>query len=474
MVPITPVDPLGSGVAGTVLEAWKTAMLALWNAGLWLLGIVLQLVDGLLTPDLSESGPAGAAYRVTFWFAAGLVVIMLLIQLGVGLVRRDGRGLATALWGCGKFIVVWAAWIGYGAAVVSACGGLTRTLLRELLRVDRWAEWRPQLILGAEQVIDVTVATVLGLLGVLLWVSALAHLVMMMGRAATLLVLAAVTPVTAAGLVGDAGRAWFWRSLRWFHAAALTPVLTALLLGVGVQITTGTAQGLAEGPARAVGTALPGVMLILVSSLAPLALFRLLAFVDPATPAGVTLRQGLAAVHDLRSLAQLRPPQLGRPDEPDTVTPAADAGEIDRYAIAEGSLADAGTPNGTAPPQSAAPDPATASPSVIASAGGNGGPTPASSAQASTPPASAPPASTGAAGTGAAQPSVSSDPLRDPGDTTQDPPPASSGATPSTAAGSGGTSLTRTATSGTTAAAPAGSPGASTAGAAATVPVVPV
>jgi hypothetical protein len=37
------------------------------------------------------------------------------------------------------------------------------------------------------------------------------------------------------------------------------------------------------------------VILILISSVAPLALFKLLAFVDPNTSSGAALRMGLAA-----------------------------------------------------------------------------------------------------------------------------------------------------------------------------------
>jgi type IV secretion system protein TrbL len=291
-----PVAPLSGPTGDLVLQVWTTAMLGLWSAGLWTLRVVLVLEDRLLTPDLSEGGPASAAYRVTFWLAAALAGLLLLVQIGLVLLRRDARSLGAALWGCGKFVVVWAVWLAYGAAVVAACGGLTRALLRELLRVDRWSDWQPGLELDLETAVDATVATVLGLLGLVLWLAALGHVLLMVTRAATLLVLAAVTPVAAAGLVGEAGRSWFWKSVRWFHAAALTPVLVALLIGVGVQTTSGVAAELADGPARAVGTALPGVLLILVSCFAPMALFRLLAFVDPATPAGVQVRQ---AVNDL-------------------------------------------------------------------------------------------------------------------------------------------------------------------------------
>lgn len=330
-----PVGPLSGPAGDLVLQVWTTAMLGLWTAGLWTLRLVLVLEDGLLTPDLSEGGPASSAYRVTFWLAGALAGVLLLVQIGLVLLRRDARSLGAALWGCGKFVVVWAVWLAYGAAVVAACGGLTRVLLRELLGVRRWSDWQPGLLLDPGSVVDATVATVLGLLGLVLWLSALGHVLVMVARAATLLVLAAVTPIAAAGLVGEAGRSWFWKSVRWFHAAALTPVLVALLIGVGVQTTTGVPSGLADGPARAVGTALPGVLLILVSCFAPLSLFRLLAFVDPTTPAGVQARQAVGDLVQARSL--LTQPMFTAPDASGTQAPNQDPGDQRRTA-AQGQL----------------------------------------------------------------------------------------------------------------------------------------
>jgi hypothetical protein len=142
----------------------------------------------------------------------------------------------------------------------------------------------------------------LGLMGLLLWLAAIGHLLVMLTRAGALMVLVATTPISAAGLVSDAGRSWFWKSLRWFHAAALTPVLMVVVLGVGMQMTTGVATGFADKTQAAVGTALPGVVLILIGCFAPLALFKLLAFVDPGTPSGAALRQGLAAQGGLQGL----------------------------------------------------------------------------------------------------------------------------------------------------------------------------
>lgn len=292
-----------AGAAGKVVaDGWTSAMLGVWNAGLWGMRLVLNLMDAFLTPDVSASGPAAVVYQTTFWIAGVLVVILAMIQLGVAAFRRDGKALATVLVGVAQFGLVWVAWVSYGVVVIAACGGLTRALMQALLRVDSWSAWQPWAAFGTEDIVDGTVATVLGLMGMLLWLAALGHLLAMLTRAGALLVLVATTPISAAGLVGDTGRAWFWKSLRWFHAAAFTPVLMVLVLGIGVQMTTGVATGFTDSTQAAIGTALPGVVLICIGCFAPLALFKLLAFVDPGTSSGAAMRQGLAAQGGLQGL----------------------------------------------------------------------------------------------------------------------------------------------------------------------------
>jgi hypothetical protein len=292
-----------AGAAGKVVaDGWTAAMLGLWNAGLWAMRLVLNIMDAFLTPDLSENGPGADIYRTTFWIAGALVLIMVMIQFGVAAIRRDGKSLATLLVGGAQFTIVWAAWVAYGVAVIAACGGLTRALMDSLLKVNSWSAWQPWAPFTTGDIVDGTVATVLGLMGLLLWLAAIGHLLVMLTRGGALMVLSATTPISAAGLVADAGRSWFWKSLRWFHAAAFTPVLMVLVLGVGIQMTTGVANGLADKTQAAIGTALPGVILILISCFAPMALFKLLAFVDPGTSSGAAVRNGLAAQGGLQGL----------------------------------------------------------------------------------------------------------------------------------------------------------------------------
>ncbi|EWT06800.1 hypothetical protein N864_16800 [Intrasporangium chromatireducens Q5-1] len=302
MDPISVFTLLAGTASKVVADAWTVAMLGLWNAGLWVMRIVLNLMDAFLTPDLSEAGPAATVYQVTFWAAGALVVAMAAVQLGVAAVRRDGKSLATVLVGVGQFAIVCAGWIVYGVAVVTACGGLTRALMERLLSVSSWSQWQPWGPLKVTDLLDATVATVLGLMGLLLWLAAIGHLLVMLTRAGALLVLVVTTPISAAGLVSEAGRSWFWKSLRWFHAAAFTPVLMVLVLGLGVQLTTGVASGLADGAQSAIGIALPAVILILIGVVSPLALFKLLAFVEPGTHSGAALRNGLSAQGGIQNL----------------------------------------------------------------------------------------------------------------------------------------------------------------------------
>ena len=67
---MNPFKYLASEAGKVIADGWTSAMLGLWNAGLWALRLVLNIIDSLLTPDLSANGPAASAYRTTFWLAA--------------------------------------------------------------------------------------------------------------------------------------------------------------------------------------------------------------------------------------------------------------------------------------------------------------------------------------------------------------------------------------------------------------------
>ncbi|MBV6728201.1 type IV secretion system protein [Nocardioides daeguensis] len=297
-----PFEAIGDVIAKAAADAWTAAMLAIWNSGLFVLRIVLTFSELFLTPDLSADGPGKDVYAFTLWLALALVVILAMIQLGAAAFKREGKSLARAFIGAGQFVVVCACWFGYCVMIVAACGAITKALMKSLLKVQTWPDWDPLGGLGIDDITDAGVATALAFLGIFLWLAAIGHVLVYLARAASLLVLTATGPLSAAGLVSDFTRSWFWKSLRWFHAAAFTPVLMVMVLGIGVQFADGVAAHLAEDAAKAFGTALPAVMTILISVVAPLALFKLLAFVDPGTPSGASFRQGMAIQGGLQGL----------------------------------------------------------------------------------------------------------------------------------------------------------------------------
>ncbi len=299
---LNPFTYLGNAAGKIVADGWTAAMLGIWNAGLWLLKLILGIEDDFLVPDLSEDGPLRGIYPYTFWVAGSLVLILLMTQLGVAAFRRDGQTLARMLVGGAQFVMVWICWVVYAVAVLAAAGGLTRALMESLLHVNAMDAWQPWTGFSTSDITDGTIATVLGVLGFLLVFSAFGHLLVMLARGASLLVLAATNPIAAAGLVWEGGRSWFWKAFRWFHAAAFTPVIMMLMLGLGVQATSHVALSGTDSLQKAIGTAVPGVMLILVGCFAPLALFKLLAFVDPGTSSGAAMRAGLSAQGGLQGL----------------------------------------------------------------------------------------------------------------------------------------------------------------------------
>jgi hypothetical protein len=308
MIPLpNPFDLMGSVAGKIVVDGWTAGMLAIWNGGLWLLRLVLGWVDSLLSPDLSEHGPAAELYRVTFWLAGVVLLVMVIVQIGIAAGRRDGKGLARALIGVGQFAIVWGGWIGYTVAVTAACSGLTRALMESLMNVTSWGAWQPWTPIDPKDITDAATATVLGLMGLLVWLAAIAHVIVMLTRAAALMVIVATTPIAAAGLANDTTRAWFWKAFRWFHAAALTPVVVVLVTGIGMKFAEGVANGQSTGALQAIATAVPAVVLICVASFSPLALFKLLAFVDPGTASGAAMRAGMTAVGGLQGLLRGNP-----------------------------------------------------------------------------------------------------------------------------------------------------------------------
>ncbi len=304
--PFNPFGVVSDAASQVVTDGWTRIMLSLWNSGVWLLKLVLHIEDYFLTPDISADGPARPVYQATMWLGLSLMIIMVMVQLGTAAIRRDGKSIGRALIGTAQFVIVWVISIAYATAVIVACAGLNKAFLQALFGVNSLGEWDPWAPFTGQDVSNAVIATVLGLLGMLVWLAGIAHLLVMLTRAGALIVLAVTTPISAAGLVSEVGRGWFWKSLRWFHAAAFAPVLMTLMMGMGIQLASGAAAGMADSAQAGIATALPAVVMILTSTVSPVALFKLLAFTDPGTSSGAAVRAGMSAIGGLGGLLQGR------------------------------------------------------------------------------------------------------------------------------------------------------------------------
>lgn len=290
-IDLNPIDWLGDAASAAVAGVWKAAMVALWSAGLWLLTLASQVIDAFTTPDLSAEGPMGAVLPTTLWIGASIAAIMMFVQLTVALIRRDGQSLGRVLLGVAQFGLVWVGYLGMAGALVAAAAGLSRGILRAMLDIDSLSAFDPSNSWPRE-VVDTTVATVLGISSLLLLIPAsFFYLVIMFVREAALIILAATAPISAGGLLSDSTRAWFWKSLRWFISCLLISPVASLVLGIGVQLSAGVVTGNGDSTAQAAGTAIVGAVMIAIGAVCPLVLFRLLAFVDPGTASGAALRQ---------------------------------------------------------------------------------------------------------------------------------------------------------------------------------------
>ena len=316
-IDLNPLHWLGSAASAAVGDVWKAAMTGLWSAALWLLQLAFKIIDAFTTPDLTAHGPMGAVLPTTLWIGATVAVLMMFVQLTLALVRRDSQSLGRVLLGVAQFGLVWAGYLGVAAGMVAAAAGLEKGILAQMLHVDTLsgvdlsANW-------PTKIGDVTLATVLGVLSILIVIpAAFFYVLIMFVREAALIILVATAPISAAGLVSDTGRVWFWKTLRWFFSCLLISPCAALLLGIGVKLSAGVINPPAPptgGNIKDLGTyatqmntahagmAVIGCIVIAIGAVCPLILFRLLAFVEPGTASGAALRQSWADAGGLPGL----------------------------------------------------------------------------------------------------------------------------------------------------------------------------
>ena len=287
---IDPLTWLGQGAADAASDVWQQAMISLWSSALFLLELAFRLIDALSTPDLSSNGPVASILPTTLWIGLTVAVLLMFLQLATSIARRDGASIGRLMLGVVQFGVVWAGYLGVAAGFMAAANGLQHALLHSMLNIDTLSNFNPTTHFP-RSVGDATLATVLGVLSISLVIpAAFFYLLIMLVREAAIVILIATAPISAAGLLNDSTKCWLWKSLRWYISCLLIAPTTALVLGIGVKLSSGVITGV-SGSAAAAGQAVIGVVVIAIGAFAPMTIFRLLAFVEPGTASGAALRQ---------------------------------------------------------------------------------------------------------------------------------------------------------------------------------------
>jgi type IV secretion system protein TrbL len=297
MIDLNPLDWLGDQAKETLADGFTSMMMGLWSAGMWLLKTAFDLIDNF-TPNVADPD-LNKLYGVTLWIALAIALVMAFGQIGLAVLRQDGRGFGTLAAGIVQYGVVVVCWVGVCAGIITATSEITKGILDALLGVESFSGYSAGD--GFVDTVSGTVqAAVLGVCSLFVLVpAAFGHMIIMLVRSAALLILTATMPIAAAGALSEGSKSWMWKSIRWFLTCALMEPLLALVLGLGTQFAwAGMPDGAAAGgssSAENIGTSVVGSVILLVACFTPLVLFRLLAFVDPGTASGASFRSTMNA-----------------------------------------------------------------------------------------------------------------------------------------------------------------------------------
>jgi len=309
IVPMIELDPLkwlGGKAKEGLADGFTSMMLGIWSAGVWLLKTAFGLIDNF-TPSV-EDPDLDKLYSVTLWIGLAIALVAAFGQIGLAVLRQDGRGFGTLAAGVVQYGVVLSCWIGVCAGLITAASELTEGILDTLLGVDSFSGYA-----AGDDFVDKVSGTVqaatLGICSLFILIpAAFGQMVIMMVRSAALLILVATMPITAAGALSEGTKSWMWKSIRWFLACVLMEPLLALVVGMGTQFAwagmpDGSEQDQPVGDkilhfastSENIGMSVVGSIIMLVACFMPMVLFRLLAFVDPGTASGASFRSTMSA-----------------------------------------------------------------------------------------------------------------------------------------------------------------------------------
>ncbi|MDR1432015.1 MAG: hypothetical protein LBI99_07825, partial [Propionibacteriaceae bacterium] len=279
-----PFGALADAIINVAEQFLAKICLMFWEGCIAIWAFFQGVLDLVTKVDLDAGNdhPLGKVLPTTMWIALALATVLLVGQLMITLARRDGKQLGRAVMGSVQFVLVCAAVFGIAVLIDRACTALARDLSVNLLKIDDFFNFNFDGSLSglATQTVGTANAVVLAVCGPFVVLASFAHFFIQLALSASKIVILATLPISAAGLVMDSTKVWFFKSLRWFVAACVAKPLMTLVFAVAVKYSEAVSVSQPDAP---LGSALASVALICVAVVSPMALFKLLAFVDPTS-----------------------------------------------------------------------------------------------------------------------------------------------------------------------------------------------
>jgi hypothetical protein len=317
----SPYDDFKNSVAGdigqTLTNAFDKAMAELWAFGKTWMTLDFGFVDALTEPNLKPTGPhapLAGILPLTMWLGLLVFVMLFFVQIGraVGnaMLRRHGEGFSRIGLGLVQYVLISAAGMTVLNLAVKAADRLADGILQVGMGVKDWSH----VLSGCNSLwmydVHAVSAVGLGIIAILCVIPAsLAFLLEEIVREAAILILAAVVPIAAAGLISESTKTWFWKTLRWLMALVMLPPTVALVMAVGFKLFQSSIG--VDDPKKCAAAAplislhsvfagkqdeqqtlmvVLGALILVVAVMCPLTMFKLFAFVDPGTPSGQSVR----------------------------------------------------------------------------------------------------------------------------------------------------------------------------------------
>ncbi|WP_017975789.1 hypothetical protein [Actinopolyspora halophila] len=282
---VWPFDDLGNSI-GTKLKnmfssAFEQAMQAVWDASLMILREAFKLADrfSVFVVDPTTE-PISILWPMMLWLSGVIALGLFFWQVTMtGL--RGGSGFLRLVGGPVQYGIALAVTTGMVGVFLAAADGVTNGILEYGLQASNFQDALEHTSF-TDGAVDSVKANVLGLCAVFgIIPTGVGYVLEMLFREAAIYILVATIPITAAGLLADVTKNWYWKALRWMLASILMKPVLALTLVLGVSIAGGS---------KGLSGLLAGTGVLMISLVAPFAVFKLFAFVDPSSDAGVALR----------------------------------------------------------------------------------------------------------------------------------------------------------------------------------------